>query len=250
MTAVSEASDPEIRKQIAKGKRRAIVPIGSIEQHGAHMPVATDAIIAEEIARRVSKLVEAFVLPPVFYGVSYEHKPLFNVSIGNETLASLISDICVSLTENGFDKIILMNAHYGNEAILSTIAQEIYNKIPKGTLIYNLSYWMVMDDEIGHADASETSLMLAIQPELVSMKSVKSGNTFRRIKSEKKVVLSRLAVIPSSVPKLTSSGIWGRDPRKANRRRGKIMLNQVIRKLADSIKDIEEVYGTLFESRK
>lgn len=54
MTSVSEARDPAIRKQIARGRKRVILPIGSVEQHGAHLPVATDVIIAEEIARRVS----------------------------------------------------------------------------------------------------------------------------------------------------------------------------------------------------
>ena len=52
MTSVSEARDPAIRKQIARGRKRVILPIGSVEQHGAHLPVATDVIIAEEIARR------------------------------------------------------------------------------------------------------------------------------------------------------------------------------------------------------
>jgi creatinine amidohydrolase len=250
MTGVSEARDPEIRKQIARGRKRAILPIGSIEQHGAHMPVAADAIIAEYIARRVSQLVDAFVLPTVFYGVSHEHKPLFNVSIRNETLAAMISDICVSLAENGFSKIILLNAHYGNDAVLSYITQAIYDKVPKDTLICSLSYWTVLDDEMGHADANETSLMLAIRPELVSMKNAKAGNVkVGKIKSEKKLILSRLTVIPSSFPRIASNGVWG-DPRKASIRKGKIMLDQVSRKLADVIKDVEKVHETVFKGRK
>jgi creatinine amidohydrolase len=250
MADVSKASDPEIRKQIARGRKRAILPIGSMEQHGAHMPVATDAIVAEEIAKRVSKLVDALVLPPVFYGVSHEHKPLFNVSIRNETFTALISDICVSLAENGFNKIILLNAHYGNDVTLSSIAQIIHDKVPKNTLVYSLSYWMVLDDEIGHADATETSLMLAIRPELVDMKRARTGKIkVGKIKSKENIVLSRLTVIPSSFPKLASSGVWG-DPRKANSRKGKIILDQVSRKLADAIKDIEKVHGTVFKGRK
>lgn len=250
MTGVSEARDPEIRKQIARGRKRAILPIGSMEQHGAHMPVATDAIIAEYIAGRVSQLVDAFVLPAVFYGVSHEHKPLFNVSVRNETLSAMISDICVSLVENGFSKIILLNAHYGNDAILSSITQAIYDRVPKDTLICSLSYWTVLDDQMGHADANETSLMLAMRPELVSMKDAKVGNVkVGKIKSEKKLVLSKLTVIPSSFPRITSNGVWG-DPRKASSRKGKIMLDQVSRKLADVIKDVEKVHETVFKGRK
>jgi len=249
MTDISEASDPEVRKQIARGRKRAIIPIGSIEQHGSHLPLATDTLIAEEIATRISKFVDAFVLPPVYYGVSHEHKPLLNVSVRNETLSALISDICISLAENGIDRIILLNAHYGNDAVLSSVSQAVYDKVPKGTLIYSLSYWMVMDDEMGHADANETSLMLAIKPELVSMKSAKRGGLKVGKINDEKLVLSRLTPIPSSFPRLVNNGVWG-DPRNASSRKGKIMLDQVSRKLADAIKEIEKVYREVFKGRR
>ncbi len=250
MPSISEAMDPEIRRSIKKGSKRAIVPIGSIEQHGSHLPLATDAIIAEEIAKRVSTLVDAFVLPCVSYGVSSEHKPLFNVSIRNETFAALVSDICVSLAENGINRIVLLNTHYGNDAILASVAQTVVDKVPKGTLIYSLSYWLVLKNEIGHADANETSLMLAIRPDLVNMKKAKGGSVkIGTLKSDKKLVLSRLTTLPSSFPKLTSGGVWG-NPSNANSKKGKIMLEQVSKRLADAINDIERVYGTVFKGRK
>jgi creatinine amidohydrolase len=103
---------------------------------------------------------------------------------------------------------------------------------------------------MGHADANETSLMLAIRPELVSMKNAKAGNVkVGKIKDEKKLILSKLTVIPSSFPRITSSGVWG-DPRKASIRKGKIMLDQVSRKLANVIKDVEKVHETVFKGRK
>lgn len=248
MHGISYAKDPEIRRGIERGRKRAILPIGSIEQHGAHLPVATDAMIAEEIAKRVSKHVDAYVLPTIFYGVSHEHKPLFNVSVRNETLSALITDICVSLAENGFKRIVLLNAHYGNDAVLSSITQSIYDKVPKGTLIYGLSYWMVLDDEMGHADANETSLMLAIHPDLVSMKSAKSGKNSVGSRN-KEIVLSRLTSIPSSFPRIARNGVWG-DPRKASSRKGSAMLDQVSRKLADAMKDIEKTYDVIFKGEK
>jgi creatinine amidohydrolase len=249
MTNLSETTDPEVRRQIRKGKRRAILPIGSVEQHGAHMPLASDAMIAEEVTRRVSRLIDAFVLPPIYYGVSHEHKPLFNISIRNETLASLVADICISLAENGFNRIVLLNAHYGNEPVLASVAQTIYDRIPRGTLVYSLSYWTVMDEGIGHADGNETSLMLAIRPDLVSMKSAKASRIrIGKIRSNEKLILDRLTALPSSFPKFTSSGVWG-DPRKATSKKGRRLLNQVSRKLADAIKDIESVYDKVFKAR-
>jgi len=250
MPSISEAADPDIRKSIRKGHKRAIVPIGSIEQHGSHLPLATDTILAEEIAKRVSNLVDAFVLPCVSYGVSSEHKPLFNVSIKNETFAALVSDICSSLAENGINKIVLLNAHYGNDAVLASIAQMVMDRVPKGTLIYSLSYWFVLNNEIGHADANETSLMLAIRPDLVNMKNAKGGSIkIGSLKSDEKLVLSRLMTLPSSFPKIASSGVWG-NPRNASRKKGKAMLDQISRKLADVIEDVEKVYGTVFKDRK
>ena len=62
---------------------RAIVPIGSLEQHGPHLPVSTDSIIIEYIATESIKKIPSFILPVIPYGVSYEHGPLFNVSIRN-----------------------------------------------------------------------------------------------------------------------------------------------------------------------
>lgn len=250
MPVISEVMDPDIRNSIKKGRRRAIVPIGSIEQHGSHLPLATDAILAEEIAKRVSMLVDAFVLPCISYGVSSEHKPLFNVSIRNETFAALVGDICVSLAENGINKIVLLNAHYGNDAMLTSIAQAVMDRVPKGTLIYSLSYWLVLNDEIGHADANETSLMLAIRPDLVNMKKAKGGSIkIGSLKSNKKLVLSRLTTLPSSFPKLSSSGVWG-SPKNASSKKGKVMLDQIGRRLADVIKDIEKAYETVFKGRR
>ena len=63
------------------------------------------------------------------------------------------------------------------------------------------------------------------------------------------LVLSKLTVIPSSFPRFASSGVWG-DPRKANSRNGRIMLDKVSRKLTSTIKDIEKTYGTIFKGKK
>src|SRR5438094_7066425 len=65
-------------KVALKKTKLAIIPVGSLEQHGNHLPVSTDSLIAEYIARTVAEKVNAFVLPVISYGVSFEHKPMFN----------------------------------------------------------------------------------------------------------------------------------------------------------------------------
>ncbi|HEU4446020.1 MAG TPA: creatininase family protein, partial [Nitrososphaeraceae archaeon] len=152
-----------------KTVKRAIIPVGSLEQHGAHLPVSTDSLIAEYIAKLLSEKVGAFVLPVISYGVSFEHKPMFNVSLRNSTLSTMLCDTCISLAENRIREIIILNGHHGNTGALQYIPQEIQSKIPSYVNIHILHYWQMMTPEFDHAGEVETSLVLAIAPELVHM---------------------------------------------------------------------------------
>ena len=80
MVVVKDQLDPNLRKLIKK-KRIAVIPIGSIEQHGPHLPVSTDSDIATEIASRIAKKNNFLLMPTIVYGVSFEHGPFFNLSI-------------------------------------------------------------------------------------------------------------------------------------------------------------------------
>jgi creatinine amidohydrolase/Fe(II)-dependent formamide hydrolase-like protein len=122
------------------------------------------------------------------------------------------------------------------------------DRVPRGTLVYSLSYWLV-HNEIGHADANETSLILAIRPDLVNTKNVKGGSVkIGSLKSDEKLILSKITAIPSSFPKLANSGVWG-NPRNANSRKGRVMLDQISKRLADVIKDVEKVHRTVFKGK-
>ena len=77
----NELYDPEFRKLIKEKKPTVIIPVGSIEQHGAHLPITTDSDIVTEIASRLAKKCGFIVFPTINYGISFEHDPLFNISI-------------------------------------------------------------------------------------------------------------------------------------------------------------------------
>jgi creatinine amidohydrolase len=85
---------------LLKRIKRAIIPVGSLEQHGAHLPVSTDSLITEYIARVLAEKIGGLVLPVISYGVSFEHKPMFNISLHNSTLSLVLRDVCTSLLEN------------------------------------------------------------------------------------------------------------------------------------------------------
>ena len=220
-------SDLEFRKSIVKIKR-AIVPIGSLEQHGEHLPVCTDSLIAESIAKLVAGKIGSFVLPPVFYGVSYEHVPMFNISLCHSTLSSMISDVCLSLIKNGIKNIFLLNGHHGNTGVLQYIGQDVIKKIPNNAKIFSLNYWQLMRSEFDHAGEVETSLVLALSPELVKMKRAKANN---KNLSKSKAAYSVITNNPGSFPKITGNGVWG-NPKNASVKKGRKLLNEIVANIA------------------
>jgi creatinine amidohydrolase len=94
--------DPNLRKLIKKKNQVAIIPVGSIEQHGPHLPISTDSDIVTVVAKKISKMKGYLLLPTITFGVSFEHAPFFNLSIRESTLRTILNDLCLSLLANNF----------------------------------------------------------------------------------------------------------------------------------------------------
>jgi creatinine amidohydrolase len=231
---VFSMSDHDFQIALKKTKR-AIVPIGSLEQHGGHLPISTDSLIVDYLARMVAEKVGAFVLPVISYGISFEHKPMFNVSLHNSTVSLMMRDICMSLSDNGIKKIIILNGHHGNMGALQYIAQELANKIPKSASVHTLHYWhQMINNEFDHAGEVETSLVLAVAPKLVRMdKAV--PNSKKLLKS--KAAYSSITNAPGSFPKITGNGVWG-DPRSATTKKGEKWIEEIATGLAKTITEL------------
>jgi creatinine amidohydrolase len=215
---------------------RAIVPIGSLEQHGPHLPVSTDSIIIEYIATESIKKIPSFILPVIPYGVSYEHGPLFNVSIQNCTLSDMLHDVCLSLIEMGVKNIILLNGHHGNVGVLQYVGQNLSGQIPQDATIYTINYWHLMKKEFDHAGEVETSIVLAIAPHLVRMDKAKA-NTKRLSKT--KVVYSSVMNNPGSFIKITGNGVWG-DPTMATAEKGRKLIDEILENLEQTVLDLTD----------
>lgn len=226
-------SEFDFRNTLRKTKR-AIIPVGSLEQHGQHLPVSTDSVIAEHISKLVAHNVGAFVLPVMAYGVSFEHKPMFNVSIRNSTLSTTVCDACISLAENKIREIIILNGHHGNMGALQYIAQELQGRIPRAVSVHTIHYWQSLHHEFDHAGEVETSLILAIAPELVRMDRA-APNSKRLSKS--KVAYSSMTNTPGSFPKITGNGVWG-NPRKASAEKGKKWIEEITANLSKTISQL------------
>ncbi len=228
MVIVRDQLDPNLRKLIKKSNTTAIIPVGSIEQHGPHLPVSTDTDIVSEIAKRVSEKCNFFLLPTISYGISFEHAPLFNLSLKGKTLQKLLTDICISLSSNNINTIFIINGHHGNQKSLENLDKKIQFLSKKKIRVFVFSYWHFMKQEFDHAGFVETSLMLAISKK-VKMNLAKKGLIPKNLSKKEKSRLSKLA--SKSFPSVTSNGVWG-DPTKATAKDGKRLLSEIMRNLA------------------
>jgi creatinine amidohydrolase len=240
------AKDDEIRDAIAKdGKIKAILPIGSLEQHGRHLPLATDTMIAEYIASRVSERLNSLLLPPIHYGVSYEHRPLFNISIEPKTLTALIDDICSSLLYNGVSRMIMLNAHYPNNSVIEATIRGLSPKYPN-LMIASIPYWKFIGG-IDHAGEKETSLILAIDGSLVDLSEIGEKGFLQESLSS--VVLDSVTLLAGSIPALTNTGVIG-DASRSDKKKGESMLRHIIDSIVDTINLIESVYERYLNNKR
>jgi creatinine amidohydrolase len=229
-------SEQEI--QVSKKKiKQVLIPVGSLEQHGAHLPVSTDAIIIESIANAVAEKIPLLVLPTIIYGISFEHKPLFNISLNSTTLLSVLSDICLSLCEYGLANIIILNGHHGNMGALQYISHGIEKSLLQESNIYSINYWKLLDRDFDHAGFVETSLMLALRPDLVKMTKASKGSSTSSILP---TVTSSFLNNPSSFIKITKTGVLG-DPMHSSAEEGKKILSDLTKKVIIAIRQFNDL---------
>ncbi|WP_370132508.1 creatininase family protein [Streptacidiphilus sp. EB103A] len=163
-------------EEAARAARVAVLPIGSFEQHGPHLPLSTDSIIAGAVAQAVARTYDLLLLPPLTFGCSQEHaKWPGTVSIRASTLIALVHDIAASLEESGVRGLVVVNGHGGNYA-LSNVVQEANVRGPRMALFPTRSDWERARGKAGlvssshddmHAGEVETSLLLHVNPDAV-----------------------------------------------------------------------------------
>ena len=228
MTDIYSQFDPNLRKQIKKKQNlAAVIPIGSIEQHGPHLPISTDSDIVSEVAKRLADRNGYLLLPTITCGVSFEHAPFFNLSVRESTLRSVLIDLCLSLLANNIHNAFIINGHHGNLKPIRNIDLKI-RKLTKNKInVFPFSYWHFMHREFDHAGFVETSLMLAISKN-VKMSLAKKGLITEGLTKKQIADLGRKA--NKSFPSVTKNGVWG-DPRCATKRDGSKILNEIVQNL-------------------
>jgi creatinine amidohydrolase len=186
MQATSEVEWRKLRadqlRALAARDAIVIVPVGALEQHGPHLPVEVDSMLGEQVAlrtaRRIADTGEAVVVLPMLWAGVSEHHMSFGgtITLDLATYAAVIEGICKSLQRHGFRRIALLNAHGGNENALRCITDDLTPKLRLP--IVQFTYWNASTEAIaailqtqagiGHACEAETSMMMAVRPELVA----------------------------------------------------------------------------------
>jgi creatinine amidohydrolase len=177
VTILTDRTWQEVRAAAAAGAV-AVVPTGSLEQHGPHLPVRTDTAlvtaVAEAALQRLPADVAAVLVPTLWLGASDHHLPFFAVSVDERTYVQVAADIGRSLSEAGFHRVFFLNGHGGNAAALRLAVGEIARRHP-GPLAACAEYWTLAAAALrqerrsapggaAHACEVETALMMHVAP--------------------------------------------------------------------------------------
>ncbi|MEX2541970.1 MAG: creatininase family protein [Trueperaceae bacterium] len=180
---LDEYSWPEIRDLLEQDPT-VVVPVGATEQHGHHLPLQVDATLCTEVSMRAARRATdsgqtTLVAPAISVGYSPHHMDFpGSLTVSSATFTAVVTDISVSLHRHGFKRIVLVNGHGGNANLLRAATQSL--RFEQGVEISAASYWDLALDlitawrrsplgGINHACEMETSLMLAVRPDLVRM---------------------------------------------------------------------------------
>jgi len=248
----SDMTWPEV-KEAAEKDRIPLIPVGSTEQHGPHLPTKTDALLAYEICEAAATEIPEMtvVMPPINYGYNEHHLDFpATIHIGYETLIRFVIDVGKSLGHHGFRKIIIVNGHGSNTAPMELAARRI--TLETSAICASLIYislapevFDLLEGEDAHAAELETSLMLYVEPSLVDVSKAQRDWDFPKSKyirwgvekGDKSFGVSGGRVqFMDWWSRMSSTGVLG-DATKASREKGEKAFRLYVNALIDFIRE-------------
>lgn len=248
---LEELTAPDYIKAVEKSSKTCILPIGVFEKHGPHLPLGTDLYIAREFALRAAAKEYTVVFPWYYFSQINEarHQP-GTIAYSPELIWKALQETLNELSRNGFEKIIIVNGHGGNNAFLNFFGMAQLSERRN----YSLYWFQPSDDpEVvkkaealtlhdpldAHAGNSESSVLQAIVPGVVHLDRVsqQSGGDQARLKNLENVY----------------TGIWwyarypnhyGGDGAKANAEAGELLINDTVEQLVKLIQDVKKDQAT------
>jgi len=234
---------PEFKK-LAKEEQICVLPMGSLERHGEHLPYGTDALVAHAVACRASELEPCVVFPPYWYGQVHEAAAFAGaINFPTRLLLEMLENVLDQIAHNGFKKIVILSGHGGNSHFLEYFAMSQLDRevdytlyITRATGEHVKALGNIYDTTPGHAGESETSNVMAVVPEGV----VKMEQQCYPEPILPKVDLSHLAGV--------HTGLWWyamypenvtESPSHASAEKGKLMIEAKAQDLAAQLAAIK-----------
>jgi creatinine amidohydrolase len=237
-------------RDLARQDAIVMLPVAALEQHGPHLPVEVDSRLGEEVAARTARKVAArgqaiVVLPVLWTGLSEHHMSFSGtVTLDFPVFSAMVEGVVRSVLRDGFKRVVLLNAHGGNENALRTITDDLTPKL--GVPIVQFTYWYaaavaiakILETQGGlqHACEAETSMMMAVRPELVA---------------EDRIPLAKVNMTPDigdvvgggvyrwrAIGARSASGIIG-NPEAASKEKGERLFDAISDALADKLCNAE-----------
>jgi creatinine amidohydrolase len=226
----------------------AILPTASIEQHGPHLPVLTDSLLCETVARlaaaRANEQVPVVVAPILYFGNSHHHFPFPGVlSLTSATFMAAVTEVLEGLVKSGFRKLVVLNGHGGNTDSNAVVGLDFVHRLDQPVSIATGAYWDIARANLtgkglianhlipGHAGCFETALVMAVRPELVNEEGLKQ---VKDLSKEKAGLFSPLAGAT-----IQTHGAWAAspgytdNPAQATPEMGQAILDVIVQSVAD-----------------
>jgi creatinine amidohydrolase len=217
------------------GEHVGLVPVGAIEQHGPHLPSGTDTIVATAVCEAAAARCDGIVLPAIPVGCSYGHGTVLpgTLSLSPELLAQVVRQYAEWAAVSGMRRLLFVNAHFGNAAAIG-IATDHLRLFRPDLRVGTVNWWdshpdvtaaLTEDGDDIHANKGETSIVLAIAPELVHLDRLADADDEDR---------TRDLVFRYTAPALSTNGVTGR-PSEASKELGEQLLAVAAAAIADRV---------------
>ena len=225
---------PEVKEEIEAGRDTIVLSFGAVEQHGHHLPLGTDSFFGDELGRAVAERLGAFRAPTVRVGCSRHHLAFpGTMSVEQDTFTELVGDIVRGWAGHGFKRIVLLPTHGGNFVPLAAAIERLgdvdgVEVIGVTDLMLLVNATLGLGAELGipssegglHGGEWETSMMLALHPELVRMDRAVAGYT-----GELETGMQRF--LEEGIHVLTETGVFG-DPKQASAQNGAKYIDRLV----------------------
>ncbi|MCO4892372.1 creatininase family protein [Cupriavidus sp. WGtm5] len=244
---LNEFSTAELEAMFAAGSiDSAITVFGSCESHGGHLPLGPDLFVPTEVARQAAqRLARTVVVPGVPFGTSmhYNANPMA-ISLRFETVTAVAEDMFESLLAYGIRHIFVLNGHDGNIAPLEIAQRKVKQRHPEAVFAFMPAWWYLVGkllgedffaewDGLGHGGEGETSITMAVRPELCDL-----GKAVRQMPADS-IRLGERVQIMWDIAEVSATGATG-DPTRASAEKGSKMLDALVALVVDSIRQLDD----------